>query len=106
MCRQGEQTIRPEPPCITGCAARFDDEPPWTEDDILRLHGLLLEKSLHDLFDLRVSAATRADILEWMQATKERSKAFSYRACCRLFGLDAEEIRDRVLQRYRQRHTH
>lgn len=106
MCRQDEQTIRPESSCITGCAARFDDEPAWTEDDILRLHGLLLEKSLHDLFDLRVSAATRADILEWMQATKERSNAFSYRACCRLFGLDAEEIRDRVLQRYRQRHTH
>ena len=106
MYRQDEQTIRPESSCITGSATRFDDEPPWTEDDILRLHGLLLEKSLHDLFDLRVSAATRADILEWMQATKERSNAFSYRACCRLFGLDAEEIRDRVLQRYRQRHTH
>jgi len=106
MCRQDEQMIRLESSCITGCATRFDDEPPWTEDDILRLHGLLLEKSLHDLFDLRVSAATRADILEWMQVTKERSNAFSYRACCRLFGFDAEEIRDRVLQRYRQRHTH
>ena len=84
----------------------FDEEIPWTEDDILRLHGLLLEKSLHDLFDRRVSAATRADILDWMQVPRMKSGAFSYRVCCHLFGLDAEEIRNQVFQRYRQRYTH
>ena len=68
--------------------------------------GHLLEKSLHDLFDLRVSAATRADILEWMLSPKDRSNAFSYLACCRLFGINPEEIQERVLERYRQRHTH
>ena len=91
---------------MAGSEVSFGGEPPWTEDEILRLHGLLLEKSLHDLFDLRVSAATRADILEWMHAPREQSNAFSYRACCRLFGVDAEEIRDQVLHRYRRRHTH
>jgi hypothetical protein len=55
---------------------------------------------------LRVSAATRADILEWMLSPKDRSNAFSYLACCRLFGINPEEIRERVLERYRQRHTH
>ena len=89
-----------------GSEANFGGEPPWTEDEILRLHGLLLEKSLHDLFDRRVSAATRLDILDWMQAPRTESSAFAYRACCRLFGLDAEEIRDQVLQRYRQSYTH
>jgi hypothetical protein len=59
-----------------GSEASFGGEPPWTEDDILRLHGLLLEKSLHDLFDLRVSAATRADILEWMLAPRWSLNAF------------------------------
>lgn len=98
--------FRPHPACISGSSASFGSKSPWTEDDILRLHGLLLEKSLHDLFDLRVSTATRADILEWLQMSGEQSNAFSYRACCRLFGLDAEEIRDRVLQRYRQLCTH
>lgn len=106
MHREDGQVFRPNPAGMKGNEASFGGEPPWTEDDILRLHGILLEKSLHDLLDLRVSAATRADIFEWMLAPREQSNAFSYRVCCRLFGLDAEEIRDRVLQRYRQRHTH
>ena len=143
MHKESGQDHRPDPARMAGREANFDDEIPWTEDDILRLHGLLLEKSLHDLFDLRVSAktqadildwmraprsaassstplsaslhdlfdrrvsaATRLDILDWMQAPRTESSAFAYRACCRLFGLDDEEIRDRVLERYRRRHTH
>ncbi len=106
MHKESGQEHRPDPVRLAGRVANFDDEIPWTEDDILRLHGLLLEKSLHDLFDLRVSAKTRADILDWMRAPRSASGAFTYRACCRLFGLDDEEIRDRVLERYRRRHTH
>jgi len=41
-----------------------------------------------------------------MLSPKDRSNAFSYLACCRLFGINPEEIRERVLERYRQRHTH
>ena len=106
MHKESGQDHRSDPARMAGREANFDDEIPWTEDDILRLHGLLLEKSLHDLFDLRVSAATRLDILDWMQAPRTEASAFAYRACCRLFGLDDEEIRDRVLERYRRRHTH
>lgn len=106
MHREDGQVHRPTSTRVAGRAAIFDDEIRWTEDDILRLHGLLLEKSLHDLFDRRVSAATRADILDWMQVPRMESGAFSYRECCRLFGVDAEEVRDQVLQRYRQRYTH
>jgi hypothetical protein len=62
------QDHRPDPARMAGREANFDEEILWTEDDILRLHGLLLEKSLHDLFDLRVSAKTQADILDWMRA--------------------------------------
>ena len=105
MHKESGQDHRPDPARMTGREAKFDEVIPWTEDDILRLHGLLLEKSLHDLFDLRVSARTRADILDWMRAPRSGSGAFTYRACCRLFGLDDEEIRDRVLERYRRRHT-
>ena len=106
MHKESGQDHRSDPARMAGREANFDDEIPWTEDDILRLHGLLLEKSLHDLFDRRVSTATRLDILDWIQVPRADSSAFSYRACCRLFGLDAEEIRDQVLQRYRQRYTH
>jgi hypothetical protein len=69
----------------------------WSDEDLVRLHGHLLEKSLHDLFDARVSVATRREILAWLRAPKERSGAFSYRTCCALFGLDSDEIRERVL---------
>ena len=106
MHKERDQDHRPDPARMTGHEANFDDVIPWTEDDILRLHGHLLEKSLHDLFDLRMSAKTRADILDWMRAPRSASGAFTYRACCRLYGLDDEEIRDRVLECYQQRHTH
>ena len=106
MRMEDEQTLRSLAPVIAGGVADLGSDPKWTDDDIIRLHGLLLEKSLHDLFDLRVSAATRADILEWMLSPKDRSNAFSYLACCRLFGINPEEIQERVLERYRQRHTH
>ncbi len=106
MRMEDEQTLRPQAPVIAGGVADISGDIEWTKDDIIRLHGHLLEKSLHDLFDLRVSAATRADILEWMLSPKDRSNAFSYLACCRLFGINPEEIRERVLERYRQRHTH
>lgn len=89
-------------PGDAGNVTNYDGAAHWIEDDILRLHGLLLEKSLHDLFDSRASAVTRAEILEWIFSPRGNSKPFSYCACCRLFGLDPEEIRDRVLKRYRQ----
>ena len=73
----------------------------WTDEDLVRLHGHLLEKSLHDLFDARTSAATRCEILAWLRASQERSGAFSYRTCCALFGLNPDEIRERVLARHR-----
>lgn len=106
MRMEDERTFQPKASAAAGSVADISGAPNWTEDDIIRLHGHLLEKSLHDLFDLRVSAATRADILEWMLSPKDRSNAFSYLACCRLFGIDPEEILERVLERYRQRHTH
>jgi hypothetical protein len=58
-----------------GSEASFGGEPPWTEDEILRLHGLLLEKSLHDLFDLQgVCRHTRLDIFQWLLAPRVESE--------------------------------
>lgn len=93
-------------PGDAGDVTKYDGTAHWIEDDILRLHGLLLEKSLHDLFDSRASAVTREDILEWILSPRDKPNPFSYWACCRLFGLDPEEIRERVLERYRQMCTH
>jgi hypothetical protein len=87
-------------------ASIFEVVPEWSEIDVFRLHGLLLEKSLHDLFDLRVSSATRKEILEWMQAPKEGVEAFSFYVCCQMFGIVAEEIREQVLQRYWRIRSH
>ena len=82
--------------------ANSSREPKWSDDDLVRLHGHLLEKSLRDLFDARVSAATRAEILEWMRSPRDRWSAFSYLACCAVFGFDPPVIRERVLERYRE----
>lgn len=101
-----EQALQLQASSVAVSIADSSGIPKWTEDDIIRLHGYLLEKSLHDLFDLRASAATRAEVLEWLLATKGRSNAFSFTACCRLFGINSEEILEQVLERYRQRHTH
>jgi len=96
-----EQVLWP-PASVRGVGgARAERNAQWTEEDLVRLHGHLLEKSLHDLFDARVSLATRREILAWLRAPKEPSGAFSYRACCALFGLDPEVIRASVLERYR-----
>jgi len=93
-------------PGDSGNATDLNRDIHWVEEDIFRLHGHLLEKSLHDLFDSRASTLTRAEILEWMQLPRDQSNAFSYLVCCRLFGLDPEDIRDRVLKHYRQSCTH
>jgi hypothetical protein len=106
MRMEDEQAFQSQVSAVTGSVADSSEITPWTEDDIVRLHGYLLEKSLHDLFDLRASAATRAEVLEWLLAPKGRSNAFSFMACCRLFGINSEEILERVLKRYRQRRTH
>jgi len=106
MRMEDEQAFQAQASAVAGSVADSSEIPRWTEDDIIRLHGYLLEKSLHDLFDLRASAATRAEVLEWLLATKGRSNAFSFMACCRLFGINSEEILEQVLERYRQRHTH
>lgn len=103
---EDKQALLPHAPAVTGSAVEASEIPAWTEDDIIRLHGYLLEKSLHDLFDLRASAATRAEVLEWLLAPLGRANAFSFLACCRLFGINPEEIREQVLERYRQHHTH
>ena len=73
---------------------------PWSDDDLVRLHRRLLHKSLRALFDSRVCATTRVEILDWLLSPKDCSNAFSYHACCALSGLDPEVIRDRVLKRY------
>ena len=106
MRMEDEQTFQPQASAVADSIADYSEIPTWTEEDIIRLHGYLLEKSLHDLFDLRASAATRAEVLEWLLAPAGRSNAFSFMACCRLFGINPEEIREQVLERYRQRHTH
>lgn len=73
----------------------------WEEDELFRLHGYLLEKSLKDLVDHRSNQVARAEILEWvMDATSQ--KAFSWNYCCRLHGLNPEELREQVLLEYRQ----
>ena len=100
--RADDEPMSRPPASVTGMGgARADRNALWTEEDVVRLHGHLLETSLHDLFDARVSVATQVEILAWLRAPKERSGAFSYLTCCALFGLDSEEIRERVLERYR-----
>jgi len=46
MRMEDEQTLRPQASVIAGGVADIGGDLEWTEDDIIRLHGHLLEKWL------------------------------------------------------------
>ncbi len=80
-----------------------EEIPIWTEQDILHICECLLEDSLRNLFDGRCSLETAVEIYKWMTDIKDPNP-FSFINCCKLTGLDSEEIRESILFRLSKNH--
>lgn len=78
-----------------------EEIPPWTDQDILFICDRLLEDSLRNLFDGRCSMATFVEIHKWMTDINDPNP-FSFSNCCRVSGLDPDQIRESVLFRIDQ----
>jgi len=76
----------------------LEEIPVWTEQDILHICDCLLEDSLRNLFDSRCSLETVVEIYDWIMAINDPNP-FSFNNCCRLSGLDHDEIRETVFNR-------
>jgi hypothetical protein len=78
-----------------------EEIPLWSEQDIMDISECLLEDSLRNLFDTRCSMKTVAEIHQWMIAINDPNP-FSFVNCCKLAGLDADELRDTILDRLKR----
>lgn len=75
----------------------------WSDREIYGfLDGYLLDQ-LKLLADDRTSEETRQQILGWVaapivEAEAAIKRAFSFQACCYAYGVDPEEMRERILR--------
>lgn len=84
---------------LPGVDPEVQDYHGWTEDEVKKLHCVLLEQSLRELKHARGRRETKLEILRWIKAPfEEEPRAFSFQACCMFAGVDAEEMQDRVLE--------
>jgi hypothetical protein len=69
----------------------------WTDDEIITLHDVLLDHSLHLLGDGRASQASVADVWACLGAVPtDPPRLFSFHLCCRLAGLDPDALREHL----------
>lgn len=69
----------------------------WADDEVYMLHLGLLERSIEILADTRTSAATMAEILDWVRKPPNNNAlGLSYRKCCELAGYDADELSEQL----------
>ena len=80
-----------------------EENPPWTDEEILYICDRLLEDSLRNLFDGRCSMETVIEIYNWVMNLNDPNP-FSFNNCCKVSGLDPEEIRETVLRRFKSPH--
>lgn len=80
-----------------------EEIPPWTDEEILYICDRLLEDSLRNMFDGRCSMETVVEIYNWVMNLNDPNP-FSFNNCCKVSGLDPEEIRETVLSRFKSTH--
>jgi|AntRauTorcE11898_2_1112593.scaffolds.fasta_scaffold12919_3 hypothetical protein len=83
------------------------DEVVWTEEDISRLKKAMLLDSLKQLRQVRLSEATRGEILGWIQEPlKSEGYAipFSFQDCCIASDLYAEEMQPHLIRMFVTKH--
>lgn len=78
-----------------------EEIPSWSEQDIMHISECLLEDSLRNLFDGRCSMETIVEIHQWMTDIDDPNP-FSFVNCCKLSGLDHDELRDTILDRLKR----
>jgi hypothetical protein len=76
----------------------IEEIPPWSDKEILHIYDCLLEDSLRNLFDGRSSMETVVEIYNWIMDSNAPNP-FSFNNCCKLLGLDPDEIRETVFTR-------
>lgn len=70
----------------------------WRDDEIIDLHEFLLDHSLHTLGDGRASQASVAEVWTWIgTAPSAPPRLFSFHLCCRLAGLNPDELREHLI---------
>ena len=73
----------------------------WEDEDILRCHAFLLERSAQELIDPRTSDEVQMEVIEWMNNDAAQG-AFSFAVCCNLFGADHEVVRSEIFSLFEQ----
>ena len=69
----------------------------WTDDELITLHEVLLDHSLHTLGDGRANQASVADVWAWLEAAPTvPPRLFSFCLCCRLAGLDPDALHEHL----------
>lgn len=95
----------------TKAPVAIDTGETWSESAVEKLHGILLEESLALLRDISASEAEVQEVLDWIYQpqylaivcngpqrawVRDYEVPFSFSRCCRLHGVDPEEIRERL----------
>ncbi|MGD9700391.1 hypothetical protein [Acinetobacter sp.] len=68
----------------------------WSADQLRTLQDHLLSSSFSIFADIRTTADSRSEILDWV--LDESKFPFSYLTCCSSMGLNHEELREKFLQ--------
>ena len=77
--------------------------PTWTDEEILLIYDCLVEDSIRNLFDGRSSPKTISEIYKWIISANS-ANPFSFNNCCALMGLDQDEMKENVLNRFNSIH--
>lgn len=97
---------------ISNEAESEEERVPWTNDGIMRLHGVLLEESLKALA-ASGNAKQKAEVLDWIfepdffadrwetggKVAFTKDIAFTFAFACKLAGMDPDVLRDGITRR-------
>lgn len=73
----------------------------WSDKELIALCDGLVSNALEDLRDAK-NHLRRKEIFQWMAPSAPQDVPFSFNACCKAAGLDADNLRRFVLSNYRE----
>lgn len=80
--------------------ARKEIAEKWTDEEIVALCDYLVTSALEGLRDFK-NRERRLELFEWMCPAAEENVPFSFKSCCRIAGMDAENLTLSVYHLYR-----
>ena len=72
----------------------------WSESDVQALRRGLLIQAIEALDNPRLGTQARYELLDWLG--RDDLAPFSFVACCRAEGVDADALRDLLVTRFRR----